>query len=157
MSHFLFFWLLFILGNLLKNASHFVGRSTLLKKSNELEQVSGHCLVQVRKPKLMRLGLHEEGLFTLLLHHRYFYHLMEVATLKIADELYSMPHELVHWHGGGLLGSTKPADQLVTNIGECGNGLKVIPDAFAKFTFVQSALSGHRFTMMLVHLVRPTS
>jgi hypothetical protein len=55
---------------------------------------------------------------------------MEVATLKIAEELYLMPHELVHWHESGLLGGTKPVNQLVTNPREPGNGLKVIPDAF---------------------------
>ncbi len=44
-----------------------------------------------------------------------------------------MLHELVQWHESGLLGSTKPADQLVANIGEPGNGLKVIiPDAFVE-------------------------
>ncbi len=43
-----------------------------------------------------------------------------------------MPHELGHWHESRLLGSTKPADQLVAKIGEPGDGLKVIPDAFIK-------------------------
>ncbi len=47
MSHFLSFWLLFNLGNLLKNASHFVGCLTLPKEIDELEQVSGHRLVQI--------------------------------------------------------------------------------------------------------------
>jgi hypothetical protein len=37
-----------------------------------------------------------------------------------------MPHELVHWHVGGLLGPTNPADQLVANVGELGDGLKVV-------------------------------
>jgi hypothetical protein len=55
---------------------------------------------------------------------------MEVATVEIAEELYSTPHELVHQHEGGLLGSTKSADQLVANIWESSNCLKVIPDAF---------------------------
>ncbi len=41
-----------------------------------------------------------------------------------------MPHELVHQHEGGLHGSTKPADQLIANIAEPGDGLKAIPDAF---------------------------
>jgi hypothetical protein len=41
-----------------------------------------------------------------------------------------MPYELMHWPESGLLGSTKPVDQLVTNIGKPGNGLKGIPDAF---------------------------
>jgi hypothetical protein len=27
-----------------------------------------------------------------------------------------MPHELMHWHEGGLLGGAKPANQLVANI-----------------------------------------
>jgi hypothetical protein len=57
---------------------------------------------------------------------------MEVATTKIADELYSTPHELVHWDEGRLLGSMKPADQMVANIGESGKGLKIIPDAFVE-------------------------
>jgi hypothetical protein len=132
MSRLLFFWLLFVLGNLLKNASCFVGCLTLLKESDELEWVRGHRLVCIRKLKRMHLGLREEDLFTLLLCHGHFHCLTEVATLKIAEELYSMPHELMHWHESRLLGGTKPADQLVADIGKHGNGLKVIPDAFIK-------------------------
>ncbi len=60
---------------------------------------------------------------------------MEVATLEIAEELYSMLHELVHWHESRLLGCTQPADKLVTNIGEPGNGLEVVHDAFVKVCF----------------------
>jgi hypothetical protein len=37
MSHLLFFWLLFVLGDLLNNTSHFVSCLTLLKESDELE------------------------------------------------------------------------------------------------------------------------
>jgi hypothetical protein len=96
MSHFLFFWLLFTLGNLLENASCFVGCLTLLKESNELEWVSGHHLVQVRELELMCLGLRKEDMFTLLLRRGYFHHSMEVATLEIAEEVYLMPHELMH-------------------------------------------------------------
>ncbi len=84
MSLFLFFWLLLILGNLLKNASHFVSCLTLLKESNELEQVSRHCLVQVCELELMRLGVRKEDLFTLLFCRGHFHRLTEVATLKIA-------------------------------------------------------------------------
>jgi hypothetical protein len=80
----------------------------------------------------MHLGLRKEDLFTLLLRRMHFNHLTEVATLEIAEELYKTPHELMHRHESRLLGSTKPADQLVANIGEPGNGLKVIPDAFVK-------------------------
>ncbi len=43
-----------------------------------------------------------------------------------------MPHELVTWHEGGLLGCTKPADQLVVNVGEPGDGLKVVLDTLVK-------------------------
>jgi hypothetical protein len=132
MSHFLFFWLLFILDNLLKNASRFVGCLTLLEEKDELERVSEHCLVQIHKLKLMCLGLRTEDLFTLLLSRGHFHHLAEVATLKIAEELYLMPYELVHWHESRFLGSKMTADQLVADIGDPGNGLKVIPDAFVK-------------------------
>jgi hypothetical protein len=132
MSRLLIFWLFFVLGDLLKNASHFVGHLTLLKESNELEQVSEHHLAQIRELELMRFGLRKEDLFTLLLHRGHFHQSTEVATLEIAEELYSTPHELVHWHESGLLGGMKPADQLVANIGEPGNGLKVIPDLFIK-------------------------
>jgi hypothetical protein len=131
-EHLLIFWLLFVLGNHLKNTSRFVGRLTLLEKSDELERVLGHRLVCFCKLKLMRLGLRKEDLFTLLLHRGYLHHSMEVATIKIADELYSMPHELMHRHESRLLGSTKPADQLVTDIGEPDDGLKVILDAFVE-------------------------
>ncbi len=63
MSCLLFFWLFYVLGNLLKNASRLVGRLTLLKESNELKRVSGHCLVRICKLKLMSFGLRKEDLF----------------------------------------------------------------------------------------------
>ncbi len=87
MSHFLFFWLLLILGNLLENASCLASCLTLLKESNKLEQVSRHRLVQVRKLELMRLGLCKEDLFTFPLRRGYFHHSTEVATLEIAEKL----------------------------------------------------------------------
>jgi hypothetical protein len=64
----------------------------------------------------MCLGLRKEDLFNLLLRHGKFHHLMEVATLEVAEKLYSMPHELVHWHESWLLGLTKSANQLVIHI-----------------------------------------
>ena len=67
MSYFLFFWLPLILGNLLVNASRFVGCLALLEESDQLERVSGHHLVQVGELELMPLGLHEKDLFILLL------------------------------------------------------------------------------------------
>jgi hypothetical protein len=42
-------------------------------------------------------------------------------------------HELMHRHESGLLGRTKPVNQLVANVGEPGNGLKVVPDIFIDF------------------------
>ncbi len=98
MSCLLFFWLLFVLGNLLKNPSRFVGHLTLLKESDELEQVSGHHLVCICKLKLMHLGLRKEDLFSLLLCHGNLHHSTEVAIIEIADKLYSRLHELVHRH-----------------------------------------------------------
>ena len=90
----------------------------------------------------MCLGLHEEDLFTLLLRPGYLHHPNEVATIKIADELYLSLHELVHWHEGMLFGGTKPVDQLVTNIGEPGDCLKVIPDAFVEVCLYTFCISG---------------
>ncbi len=130
MSGFLFLWLLLVLGNLLENATHLVSCLTLLKEGNHSERVGRHCLVQVGELVLVRLRLREEDLFTLLLCHGYFHCLTEVATLKIAEKLYSTLHELVHWHESGLLGRKKPANQLVAHVGEPGNGLKVVPDTF---------------------------
>jgi hypothetical protein len=132
MSHFLFLWLLLILGNLIKNASHLVGCLTLLKEGNHSEQVGRHCLIQVGKLVLVHLGLCKEDLFTLLLRCRYVHRSMEVVTLEVAEKLHLMPHELVHRHESGLLGRTKPANQLIANVGEPGNCLKVVPDALVK-------------------------
>ncbi len=80
----------------------------------------------------MRHRLHEEDLFTLLLHCGYVHRLTEVATLEVAEELHSTPHELMHWHEYRLLGCTKPANQLVTDVREPGNGLEVVPDALVE-------------------------
>jgi hypothetical protein len=133
MSRTLFLWLLLVLGNLLKNASHLVGCLTLLKEGNRSEQVGRHRLVQVGELVLVRHRLHEEYLFTLLLRRGYVHHSTKVVALKVAKKLYSTAHELVHWHESGLLGRTKPANQLVANVGEPGNGLKVVHDTFNEF------------------------
>jgi hypothetical protein len=66
------------------------------------------------------------------LRNRYFHHSMEVATLEVAEKLYSMLHELVNWHESGLLGHTKPANQLVAYVWESSNSLEVILDALIK-------------------------
>jgi hypothetical protein len=42
MSHLLLFLLLLVLGNLLKNAGHFIGSLTLLKKGDEVKRVRSH-------------------------------------------------------------------------------------------------------------------
>jgi hypothetical protein len=120
LGHFPFLWLL-VLGNLIKNASHLVGCLTLLEEGNHLERVSRQRLVQVCKLVLVRLGLRKVDLFTLLLLCRYVHCLMEVTTLKIAEKLYSMPHELVYRHDSRLLRSTEPANQLAAYVWESGN------------------------------------
>ncbi len=57
---------------------------------------------------------------------------MEVVTLEVAEKLHLTPHELMHWHESGLLGRMKPAKQLVANVGEPGDSLKVAHDALGK-------------------------
>jgi hypothetical protein len=108
LSRFFLFWLILVLGNLLKNASRLVGCLTLFKESNHLEWVGRHHFVQVCKLELMRLGLRKEDLFTLLLYHGYFHLLTKVTTFEIVEKLYSTPHELVHQHKSRLLGRAKP-------------------------------------------------
>jgi hypothetical protein len=132
MSRTLFLQLLLVLGNLPKNASFLVGCLTLFKEGNHSERVGRYRLVQVGELVLVHLRLCEEDLFTLLLCHGYVHCLMEVVTLEVAEKLHLMPHELVHWHESGLLCRTKPANQLVANVGEPGNGFKVVPDALVE-------------------------
>jgi hypothetical protein len=132
MSQFLLCWLLLVLGYLIENASCLVGCLTLLKESNQLERISRHHLVQVHKLELMCLGLHEEDFFTFLLRRGYFHCSTEVATLAVAKKLYSMPHELMHWHENGLLRCTQSANQLVPYIWKTGNSFEVTLDAFIK-------------------------
>jgi hypothetical protein len=133
MSHTLFLWLLLVLGDLLENASCLVSCLTLLKEGNHSERVGRHHLVQVSKLVLVCLRLRKEDLFTLLLHRGYVHHSTEVVALKVSEKLYLMMHELVHRHESRLLGLTKPANQLVANVGEPGNGLKVVPDTLVDF------------------------
>jgi hypothetical protein len=132
MSRTPFFWLLLVLGNLLKNASCLVGCLTLLKEDNHSERVGRHRLVQVGKLVLVCLWLGEEDLFTLLFCRGYVHCLTEVVTLDVAEKLHLMPHELMHWHESRFLCHTKPANQLVANVGKPGNSLKVVPDALVK-------------------------
>ncbi len=116
MSRFSFFWLLLVFRDLLENASCLVSCLTLLKESNHPDRVGRHHFVQVGKLVLVRLGLRKEDLLTLLLHRGYVHCLMEVITLKVAEKLHLMPRELVYWHECGLLGHTKPVNQLVAYI-----------------------------------------
>jgi hypothetical protein len=132
MSCFLFLRLLLILGDLIKNASRLVGCLTLLEEGNHSERVGRYRLVQVGKLVLVCLRLHKEDLFTLLLRRGYVHCSTEVATLKVAEMLHLTPHELMHRHESRLLGRTKPANQLVADVGEPGNGLEVVPDALVK-------------------------
>ncbi len=132
MSRSLFLWLLLVLGNLVKNASHLVGRLTLLEEGNHSDWVGRYRLVQVGKLVLVHLRLCKEDLFTLLLRRGYVHRSTKVVTLKVAEKLHLTPHELVHWHESRLLCCAKPANQLVANVGEPGNGLKVVPDALVK-------------------------
>ncbi len=82
MSCFLFLWLLLILGDLIKNASHRVGCLTLLEEGNHSERVGRYRLVQVGELVLVHLRLREEDLFTLLLCRGYVHCSMEVVTLR---------------------------------------------------------------------------
>jgi hypothetical protein len=132
MSRFLFLWLLCILGDLIKNASHLVGCLTLLKEGNHSERVGRHHLIQVGKLIRVRLRLPKEDLFTLLLRRGYVHRLTELVTFEVAEKLHLTLHELVHRHESGLLGHTKSANQLVTNVREPGNGLKVVPNALVE-------------------------
>ncbi len=83
----------------------------------------------------MRLRLRKEDLFTLLLHSGYVHSSTEVVALKVAEELYLTTHELMHWHESGLLGPKNPANQLVSNVGEPGDSLKVVPDTIIEVFF----------------------
>jgi hypothetical protein len=132
MSRTLFFWLLLVLGNLLENPSRLVDCLTLLKEGNHSERLGRYRLVQVGRLVLVHLRLREEDLFTLLLRRGYVHCLTEVVALEVAKKLYLTTHELVHRHESGLLGCTKPANQLVANVGEPGTDLEVVPDTFVK-------------------------
>ncbi len=55
--------------------------------------------------------------------------LTEVTAVKVTKELHSMLHNLMHWHEHGLLGKAKPINQLVANIQESRNSLKVVLNA----------------------------
>jgi hypothetical protein len=132
MSRFLFLRLLLILDDLIKNTSCLVGHLTLLEEGNHSERVGRYHLVQVGELVLVCLRLRKEDLFTLLLRRGYVHCSTEVVTLKVAEKLHSTPHELMHWHESELLGHTKPANQLVADVGEPGNGLEVVPDALVE-------------------------
>jgi hypothetical protein len=92
--------------------------------------------------ELMRLWLREEDLLLFHLRCGHFHHSTDVATVKVAEELYLTPHEIMHWHEGRLLGSAKPANQLVSNIGEPGDCLKVVTDAIIEVCLCMVCIGG---------------
>ena len=68
---------------------------------------------------------------------------MEVTTIKVAEELHSTPHDFMHWDEPGLLGNSKPTNQLVTKPGGC---FKVIPDTLIEVFFLEMHIVGALFT-----------
>ncbi len=68
---------------------------------------------------------------------------MEVTTIKVAEELHSTPHDFMHWDERGLLGNSKPTNQLVTKPGGC---FKVIPDTLIEVFFLEMHIVGALFT-----------
>jgi hypothetical protein len=57
----------------------------------------------------------------------------------------------MHWHECRLLGNAKPKNQLVTNIWESSNCLKVVPDALFQVFYCQ----GHNVGALLAHNIGP--
>jgi hypothetical protein len=95
MSHLLIFWLLLLL-ELVKDIGCFVSSLILLNKGHETKRVHGHHFVCFHKLVLMRLGLHKKDLLALLLQCGQVHCLTEIAAVKVAEELHSMPHEFMH-------------------------------------------------------------
>jgi hypothetical protein len=46
-----------------------------------------------------------------------------IVQWRIPLKLHLMPHKLVLWYERGLLGNSKPTNQLFANVWEPGNGL----------------------------------
>ena len=99
----------------------------------------------------MRLWLGEKDLFCFLLRCGQLHPSTEESAVKVAEELHSTPHELMHKHELGLLGNTKPTNQLVANVQEPGNCLEVIPDVIVRIFFYQVHFVG----ASLAHNVGP--
>jgi hypothetical protein len=94
MNHFLCFWLLLL--DLLKDAGHFISSLTLLKKGNEPKRIHGHHFICLHKLELMCLGRLKEDLFGLLLRCGQLNCSTDIVTVRVAEEVYSVPHELIH-------------------------------------------------------------
>ncbi len=88
-------WLLLLL-ELVKDTGSFISSLALLEKGHKPKRVCRYCFVGLCKLKLMRLGLHEKDWFAFLLRCGQLYCLTEVAAIKVAEELHSAPHKLMH-------------------------------------------------------------
>jgi hypothetical protein len=66
---------------------------------------------------LMRLELHKKDLFALLLRCWQLHCLMEVAIVKVAEQLCPTLHEFMYQHECSLLCNAMPTNQLVTYVG----------------------------------------
>jgi hypothetical protein len=109
MSRLLLVWLLLLL-DLVKDAGHFIGSLTLLEKGHKPKRVRGHHFVCFRKLKLMPLWLRKKDLFAVLLHCGQLHRSTEVAAIKVAEELHSTLHKLMHQYERRLLGNATPAN-----------------------------------------------
>ncbi len=85
-------------------------QSDTAQKGHEPKRVCGHHFVCFRELELMHLGLHEKDLLAVLLRCGQLHCSIEVAAIEVAEELYLMPHKLMHWHDRRLLGNAMPTN-----------------------------------------------
>ena len=84
----------------------------------------------------------EKNLLNLLLNAGQCHCATEQAVLEVHDQLYPVAHEVMHRHECRLLDSAKPANQLVSNVGEPHQCFKVVLDALEKVFVCLVVLSG---------------
>ncbi len=117
----------------------------------------GRTVLFVSELVLMHLEQCKEDLFALLLRCWQLDCPMEVAVVKVAEQLCSSLHEFMYQHECRLLCNAKPTNQLVAYIGQPGDCLWQSRVHFLKLSFARSLLSGHCIPTTLFHLVRLTS
>ena len=137
----------FLLLELIEYAVRSIGVLALLEEADERDVIVGQSFMRLRILLLMLPWHQKEDLLNLLRLRGQLHCRTKEPFLKVAHELHSSSHVIMHRHECGLSSRMEPANQLVADVRKPGECFKIVSltldEVFVRFARVVRASRGH--------------